>query len=97
MAGFLWPDYPEVVKFRDEISAKLSADEKREWDMMVKKYEDEQAFKKQQYEDERDFRLQQHNDEIANQRMIIDACREIGVAWGKNQPKSVTKNITRLW
>ena len=93
----LWPDYPEVVKFRDEISAKLSADEKREWDMMVKKYEDEQAFKKQQYEDERDFRLQQHNDEIANQRMIIDACREIGVAWGKNQPKSVTKNITRLW
>ena len=93
----LWPDYPEVVKFRDEISAKLSADEKREWDMMVKKYEDEQAFKKQQYEDERDFRLQQHNDEIANQRMIIDACREIGVAWRKNQPKSVTKNITRLW
>ena len=93
----LWPDYPEVVKFRDEISSKLSADEKREWDMMVKKYEDEQAFKKQQYEDERDFRLQQHNDEIANQRLIIDACREIGVAWGKNQPQTVTRNIARFW
>ena len=71
----LWPDYPKVVKFRDEISAKLSDDEKREWDMMVKKYEDEQQFK----------------------QSIVNACREIGVAWGKNQPQTVTKNITRLW
>lgn len=93
----LWPEYPEVIKLRDEISAKLTADEKREWDMMMKQYEDEQTFKKQQYEDERDFRLQQHNDEIANQRLIIDACKEIGVAWSKNQPQTVTRNITRLW
>lgn len=71
----LWPDYLEVVKLRDEISAKLSADEKREWDMMVKKYEDEQQFKQN----------------------IVDACREIGVAWGRNQPQTVTKNVTRLW
>ena len=71
----LWPDYPEVVKFRNEISAKLSADEKREWDMMVKKYEDERQFK----------------------QSIVDACREIGVAWGKNQPQTVTRNIARLW
>lgn len=71
----LWPDYPEVVKLRDEISAKLSADEKREWDMMVKKYEDEQQFKQN----------------------IVDVCREIGVAWGRNQPQTVTRNITRLW
>ena len=67
-------------------SAKLSADEKREWDMMVKKYEDEQAFKKQQYEDEQQFN-----------QSIVDACREIGVAWGKNQPQTGTRNITRLW
>ena len=71
----LWPDYPEVVKFRNEISAKLSADEKREWDIMVKKYEDERQFK----------------------QSIVDACREIGVAWGKNQPQTVTRNIARLW
>ena len=82
----LWPDYPEVVKFRDEISAKLSADEKREWDLMMKKYEDEQAFKRQQYEDEQQFK-----------QSIVNACREIGVAWGKNQPQTVTRNITRLW
>ena len=71
----LWTGYPEVVKFRNEISAKLSADEKREWDMMVKKYEDERQFK----------------------HSIVDACREIGVAWGKNQPQTVTRNIARLW
>lgn len=41
----MWPDYPEVVKFRDEISAKLSADEKREWEFVVKQYEDSQRFK----------------------------------------------------
>ena len=82
----MWPRYSEVVKFRDEISAKLSDDEKREWDMMVKKYEDEQAFKKQQYEDEQQFK-----------QSIVNACREIGTAWGKNQPQTVTKNITRLW
>ena len=71
----LWPDYSEVTKLRNEISAKLSADEKREWDMMAKKYEDQQRFK----------------------QSIVDACREIGTAWGKNQPQTVTKNITRLW
>ena len=82
----LWPDYPKVVKFRDEISAKLSADEKREWDMMVKKYEDEQAFK-----------IRQHNDVIALQRETINACRAIGVAWGKNQPDKIIRMVVKNW
>ena len=82
----LWPDYPEVVKLRDEISAKLSADEKREWDLMVKKYEDEQTFK-----------IRQHNDAIALHRETINACRAIGVAWGENQPDKIIRIIIRNW
>ena len=92
-----WSGYSAVTALRNEISAKLSADEKREWEFKMKQYDDDQAFKKQQYEDERDFKMQQHNDEIANKILVIDACREIGVAWGENQSQTVTRNIVRLW
>lgn len=37
--------YPEVEKLRNEVSSKLRADEKQQWDMEVKKYQDSMAFK----------------------------------------------------
>lgn len=38
--------YPAVVEFRTSVSAKLAADTKREWEFRMKKYEDNQQFKR---------------------------------------------------
>lgn len=67
--------YPDVEKFRTQVTSKLKADEQREWKFRLKQYEDSQAFKKS----------------------IVNACREVGVAWASNQPKSVVRNIIRGW
>lgn len=37
--------YDDVVRFRNTVTDKLSADEKRAWEFAMKKYEDNQAFK----------------------------------------------------
>lgn len=67
--------YNEVENLRSEVASKLKADEQREWNLQMKKYEDSQTLKKS----------------------IVKACRDIGVAWGNGQPKSVVKNIIRGW
>ncbi len=38
-------NYNEVVALRNEVSSKLEADAKQEWDFRMKQYEDNQAFK----------------------------------------------------
>jgi len=38
-------NYNEVLKLRKEVESKLQADAKRDWDLQMKKYEDNQAFK----------------------------------------------------
>lgn len=40
-----WSGYSAVTALRDEISAKLSDNEKREWEFKMKQYEDGQKFK----------------------------------------------------
>lgn len=39
-------NYSEVVAFRSEVSSKLEADAKREWDFKMQQYENNQAFKR---------------------------------------------------
>lgn len=67
--------YIEMKKLRSKISRKLRADEKKEWEFQMQKYQDDQAFK----------------------HSIVDAVRNIGVAWGNGQPQNVTKTIVRSW
>lgn len=38
--------YPTVVEFRGSVSSKLAADAKREWEFQMKKYDDNQQFKR---------------------------------------------------
>ena len=68
-------NYSEVVSFREEVSGKLEAEAKREWNFKMQQYEDNQAFK----------------------RSIVDACKAIGVAYGKGQSKNITKIIVHRW
>jgi len=53
----------------------LDEREQREWDLNYEKYKDGQAIK---------------NRKLDNAAALIKAARDVGVAYGKNQPKTVT-------
>lgn len=44
-----------------------------------------------------DFKMKQYEDDQQFKRNIVDAVKEIGVAWGKNQPTTVYRTVIRHW
>lgn len=44
-----------------------------------------------------DFQLKQQQDEVDIRKATIKAARDIGVAYGNNQPKSITYNVRGWW
>ena len=69
------PCYEESLVISKEISGYLDEKEKKEWDLNYEKYKDDLAIK---------------NRELDNQESRIKAARDIGVAYGENQPKKIT-------
>lgn len=43
------------------------------------------------------FKMRQYEDEQEYKRSIIDAAQAVGVAWAKNQPKTISRTIIRGW
>ena len=43
------------------------------------------------------FQLKQYEDSQAYKRSMVKACRDVGMAWANNQPKSIVKTIIRGW
>lgn len=68
-------NYAQVVSLRNNVSAKLQADAKREWD----------------------FKMKEYNDNLAYKRSLVDAAKAIGVAWGRNQPKTIYRTTIHHW
>lgn len=73
------------AKAAKEAAEKAEAKEQRDWDFKVKQYEDNLAMARQR-----------QADATALQREQIAAVREVGVAYGKNQPKTIYK-IVKTW
>lgn len=44
-----------------------------------------------------DFQVKQYEDNQKFKQSIVEACRAIGVAWGKNQPKRISTTIIKGW
>jgi len=55
--------------------------------------------KKLSDDEQREWEMQvrQYEDSQRFKQSVVKACRDIGVAWGQNQPKTVYKNIIRWW
>lgn len=82
----IYSNYSNVESLRKTIESKLQADARREWQFKMRQYEDNQKFKMRQYEDNQEFK-----------RHLVDAAKEVGVAWGLHQPKTVVKKVVRNW
>lgn len=71
-----------------EIDKKLKEDEKKEWDFMMKQYEDNLAREKELLAMQKEQNAR--NYELEQQR--ISSYRSIAIEYAKNQPKTVTYN-----
>lgn len=67
--------YEESMLLSKEIAGYLDEKEQRDWDLNYEKYKDELAIQKKQ---------------LDNESLSIQAARDIGVAYGENQPRNVT-------
>ena len=55
------------------------------------------AWVKEKDQRDWDFKLQKHKDAVDIKKETINAAREIGVAYGKGQPKTVIYNVRGWW
>ncbi|WP_016777204.1 hypothetical protein [Anaerophaga thermohalophila] len=79
----------DANKLISEIDEKLKEDEKKEWEFMIRQYEDNLAREQELLE----MRKKQNARNFQLQQQRINTYREIATEYAKNQPKSVTKNI----
>lgn len=80
--------------------------EQRDFEFRVQQYKDKLQQEGREYADrqrreQRDFEFnkQRHNDEVAMTKSLIEASRQIGIEYAKNQPKEVINynEIINLW
>jgi hypothetical protein len=88
----------EAKQLFSDISGKLDSDEKKEWDLAYEKYNRNQT-QNELNEDHRrnlDNRNQTYkeNQGYEIEKESIKAARDIGVAYGNNQPQNVTYNTS---
>ena len=97
---------PGVDALMKEINEKLRDDEKREWEFKMKKYNDRIEREKREYQARLEREKQNHQARMAQQqaenatrRQLIEACRQVGLEYAKNQPETITLNYNRvlLW
>lgn len=62
-----------------------------------KREEDDIAYNRQKEQRDFDFTREKHRDEQAYRNSLLAASREVSLAYAKNQPKTITKNIIRSW
>jgi hypothetical protein len=78
----------EIKALNEQIKAKLTADQKKQWEFKLKQYEDQVAAEKEQRKMDEAAAIRAN---AINQKRI-DAYRTIALEYAKNQPKNVTYN-----
>ena len=76
----------EINKHLRSIEAAAEAQRREEWEFAKKQYEDNMAMARQR-----------QADAALIQREQIAAAKEVGIAYGKNQPQTITYNNFRTW
>jgi|TARA_B110000091_G_scaffold209127_1_gene249800 hypothetical protein len=90
----------EAKQLFTQISGKLDADEKKEWDLEYEKYNRNQTERETNSANNRDLanrdQTYKENQGYELEQARIKAAKAIGVAYGNNQPKKIVYN-TRSW
>lgn len=77
----------EVNALIKEINNKLLNDQRKAWDFKIRQYKDNLEKEKREY----DLRAKQQSADNAARTQHIEACRQVKIAYAKNQPKTIIK------
>lgn len=92
--------YAEAKNLNKEIASRLDEKEKREWDLAYEKYNRKQSMAEKRLnaniEMENKEMLFKENQGFEIKKRQVNAARDVGVAYGENQPKNITYNY-RDW
>ena len=85
--------YKEIDPFLKQVTNKLVADERRQWEFKMKQYEDAKA------REQRDFEAKEARDarNAAIRKQEIEAARQVAVEYARNQPDVIYNNTILLW
>ena len=90
--------FEEASRLSVEIASKIDADEKREWDLAYEKYNRNQSLRENRAQHIIDMEVREmkykENQGFEIEKAKINAAMQIGVAYGKNQPRKVTYNYS---
>lgn len=78
----LCSSYPSLVELRSSIELKLRDDEKLQWELEMKKY---------------DFEIKKHEDSQLFKKSVVEALRDVSIAYFQNRPKTISYDIFNLW
>lgn len=99
------PSQKGVDSLIAEINKKLREEQKKEWEFKIKQYNDsiekqkrDDMLRLEQQRDDNLYRDKQQQINFITRQQSIEAARQVGITYAKNQPKSVTyhRNII-LW
>lgn len=95
----------DIKKLTDEMGSKLKDDQRKEWAFKLQQYNDaierdkrEYALRSQQQKADNDYRTRQQIADNESKRQTIETCRQIGLEYARNQPKTIVyrQNVI-LW
>lgn len=88
---------PQASALLEDITAKMNEIDRREWEHQLQQYRDGIEREKRQWAQ----RVREYEDGVQTQRMYLKACRDVAVAYAKNQPRVITRvinfNRIMLW
>lgn len=91
----------EADKLLTDLKSSVDEKEQREWDLAYEKYNRDQTLVEKRADFDREMARREmdykENQGFEIRKAEIQAARDIGVAYGENQPKKVTYNIKGWW
>ncbi len=86
-----------VYQYKLDDEAAKAALEREEKEYQRKLEREEKEYQRKIEQRDFEFARDKYKDEQAYRRDVLAASREVSIEYAKNQPKTVTKNIIKLW
>lgn len=86
-----------VYQYKLDDEAAQAALEREEKEYQRKLEREEKEYQRKIEQRDFEFARDKYNNEQAYRKDVLAACREVGKEYAKNQPKTITKNIIKLW
>lgn len=87
--NFASSSQPKAAKLLEKITEKMNEIDRREWEHQMQVYQDGVEREKRHWAQH----VREYEDRVETQREYLRACRDVAIAYARNQPKVVTRVV----